>query len=36
LVGSGPPEAVLTPELIHSVFRVQARVAQALTLELPS
>jgi iron complex transport system ATP-binding protein len=36
LVGFGPPEQVLTPELIHAVFRVQARLAQALTLELPS
>jgi iron complex transport system ATP-binding protein len=36
LVGFGPPEDVLRPELIHAVFRVQARVAQALTLELPS
>jgi iron complex transport system ATP-binding protein len=34
-VGFGPPEEVLTPELIHAVFRVQARKAQALTLELP-
>ena len=36
MVGFGPPEAVLTPELIHTVFRVQARKAEALTLELPS
>ncbi|MDR3673758.1 MAG: ABC transporter ATP-binding protein [Holophaga sp.] len=36
LVGSGPPEEVLSPELIHAVFRVQARKAQGLTLELPS
>jgi iron complex transport system ATP-binding protein len=36
LVGSGPPAEVLTPELIHAVFGVQARMAQALTLELPS
>jgi iron complex transport system ATP-binding protein len=33
--GFGPPEQVLTPALIHAVFRVRARVAEALTLELP-
>jgi iron complex transport system ATP-binding protein len=36
LVGCGAPEAVLTPELIQAVFRVQARKAASLTLELPS
>jgi iron complex transport system ATP-binding protein len=36
LVGYGPPEQVLTPELIHAVFRVQARMAETLILELPS
>jgi len=36
LVGFGPPEQVLTPELIHAVFRVQARMAESLILELPS
>jgi len=35
LVGFGAPEEVLTPELIQAVFRVRARKAQALTLELP-
>ena len=34
--GYGPPEQVLTPDLIRAVFRVQARLDQALTLELPS
>ena len=34
LVGFGPPEQVLTPELIHAVFGVRARNAEALTLEL--
>jgi len=34
LVGFGPPERVLTPELIHAVFGVRARNAEALTLEL--
>jgi len=36
LVGCGAPEAVLTPELIQAVFRVRARKAASLTLELPS
>jgi iron complex transport system ATP-binding protein len=35
LVGSGPPEQVLTPGLIQAVFRVRARKAEALLLELP-
>ena len=35
LVGFGAPEEVLTPGLIQAVFRVRARKAQALTLELP-
>ncbi len=35
LVGHGPPEEVLTPELIQRVFRVQASMGQALVLELP-
>jgi iron complex transport system ATP-binding protein len=35
MVGFGAPEEVLTPELIQAVFRVRARKAQALTLELP-
>jgi iron complex transport system ATP-binding protein len=35
LVGCGAPAAVLTPELIRSVFRVEARKAEALLLELP-
>jgi iron complex transport system ATP-binding protein len=35
MVGFGPPEAVLTPELIQEVFRVKARQAEALLLELP-
>ncbi len=35
MVGFGPPEEVLTPELIQAVFQVRARWAQALTLELP-
>jgi iron complex transport system ATP-binding protein len=36
LVGYGTPETVLSPELIHEVFRVQARQGPALTLELPT
>ena len=36
LVGFGPPEEVLTPDLIRAVFRVQARKAPSLVLELPS
>ena len=36
LVGFGPPEDVLTPDLIRAVFRVQARKAPAMVLELPS
>jgi len=36
LVGFGAPEEVLTPELIHAVFRVRACLAPSLTLELPS
>ena len=36
LVGYGRPETVLSAELIHDVFRVQARQGPALTLELPS
>ncbi|NTV76314.1 MAG: ABC transporter ATP-binding protein [Holophaga sp.] len=35
MVGFGPPEAILTPELIGSVFRVKASPAQGLALELP-
>ncbi len=35
LVGFGPPEAILTPELIAAVFRVMAAPAQGLALELP-
>jgi len=35
LVGFGAPEEVLTPELIHAVFRVRACLAPSLTLELP-
>jgi iron complex transport system ATP-binding protein len=35
LVGFGPPEEVLTPALIQDVFRVKARQAEALLLELP-
>lgn len=35
LVGFGVPEEVLTPELIQAVFRVRARKAPSLTLELP-
>lgn len=35
LVGFGPPQDVLTPELIQEVFRVRAREAPALVLELP-
>jgi iron complex transport system ATP-binding protein len=35
LVGFGEPEAILTPELIDAVFRVQARMAPSLILELP-
>jgi iron complex transport system ATP-binding protein len=35
LVGFGEPETILTPELIHAVFRVQARKAPSLILELP-
>ena len=35
LVGFGPPAAVLTPELIRTVFRVEARQGQAMVLELP-
>lgn len=35
LVGFGPPEVILTPELIGSVFRVKAAPAQGLALELP-
>jgi len=34
-VGFGPPEQVLTPELIQEVFRVRARMAEAMTLDLP-
>jgi iron complex transport system ATP-binding protein len=34
--GYGAPEAVLTPELIRSVFQVEARMAPTLGLELPS
>ena len=33
--GFGPPEAVLTPELIQAVFRVRALMGPALTLVLP-
>ena len=36
LVGFGPPEEVLTPDLIRAVFRVQARKAPSMVLELPS
>jgi iron complex transport system ATP-binding protein len=36
LVGYGPPEEVLSAERIRDVFRVQARLGPALTLELPS
>jgi iron complex transport system ATP-binding protein len=36
LAGFGPPEEVLTPDLIRAVFRVQARKAPSLVLELPS
>jgi iron complex transport system ATP-binding protein len=36
LAGYGPPDAVLSPERIQEVFRVQARLGPALTLELPS
>jgi iron complex transport system ATP-binding protein len=35
MVGFGPPEEVLTPELIQAVFQVRAHWDQALTLELP-
>ena len=35
LVGFGPPVEVLTPDLIQEVFRVKARQAEALVLELP-
>jgi iron complex transport system ATP-binding protein len=35
MVGFGPPEAILTPELISAVFRVKAAPAQGLALELP-
>ncbi|BDU70877.1 ABC transporter ATP-binding protein [Mesoterricola silvestris] len=35
MVGFGPPEAILTPGLIGSVFRVKASPAQGLALELP-
>jgi iron complex transport system ATP-binding protein len=35
LVGFGPPEQVLTPELIRAVFRVEARRGEAMLLELP-
>ena len=35
LVGFGPPEQVLTPELIQAVFRVRALKTEALVLELP-
>jgi len=35
LVGFGPPEEVLTPELIHEVFQVQAHRGPGLVLELP-
>ena len=36
LVGFGPPEAVLTPALIQSVFGVRARQGKAMILELPT
>ena len=35
LVGYGPPEQVLTPELIQAVFQVRALKAEAMVLELP-
>ena len=35
LVGFGPPEGVLTPDLIQAVFQVRARHDQGLMLELP-
>ena len=35
LVGHGAPEAVLTPELIASVFQVKAMPGKGLALELP-
>lgn len=35
LVASGPPEEVLTPELILRVFGVKARTGQEMILELP-
>ena len=35
LVGFGPPDQVLTPELIQQVFRVKARLEPGLVLELP-
>ena len=35
LVGFGPPEQVLTPDLIQAVFQVKARQAPGLLLELP-
>jgi iron complex transport system ATP-binding protein len=35
LRAAGPPDEVLTPELLHEVFGVRARTAPGLTLELP-
>jgi iron complex transport system ATP-binding protein len=35
LRAAGPPAAVLTPDLLHEVFGVRARITEGLTLELP-
>ncbi len=35
LRAAGPPAEVLTPELLHEVFGVRARIMPGLTLELP-
>jgi iron complex transport system ATP-binding protein len=35
LRAAGPPEAVLTPELLFEVFGVRAKQTAGLTLELP-